>query len=141
MIGRTKTKERSDPGIEPGTSCTQSRNHASRPIGQLLVVAIRIHTILEYINIIKLIIMKSYLHQAGNMPLLLLGVHCTVDQSELNFFDLNILFFLCPQRKIHTCYLSRDKSTSKNLSRSLSCVKRERKLLGLASSKIRLACS
>ena len=33
----TKIKSRSDPGIEPGTSCTQSRNHASRPIGQLLV--------------------------------------------------------------------------------------------------------
>ena len=28
-------KERAAPGIEPGTSCTRSRNHTSRPSGQL----------------------------------------------------------------------------------------------------------
>jgi hypothetical protein len=25
-------KKRGDPGIEPGTSCTQNRNHTTRPI-------------------------------------------------------------------------------------------------------------
>ena len=30
-------KERPQPGIEPGTSCTRSRNHTARPLGLLLI--------------------------------------------------------------------------------------------------------
>ena len=35
--GHVATRKRSAPGIEPGTSCTQSRNHTSRPSGLLLL--------------------------------------------------------------------------------------------------------
>ena len=28
-------KNRGDPGIEPGTSCTRSKNHTTRPIAQI----------------------------------------------------------------------------------------------------------
>ena len=35
---KTKCKNGSDPGFEPGTSCTQSRNHTTRPIGQIVIL-------------------------------------------------------------------------------------------------------
>ena len=31
-----KVKTRAKPGFEPGTSCTQSRNHTPRPFGRLI---------------------------------------------------------------------------------------------------------
>jgi hypothetical protein len=37
----TPTKRRGDAGIEPATSCTQSRNHTTRPITLLLCVSDR----------------------------------------------------------------------------------------------------
>ena len=43
MCGSRRSK-RSVPGIEPGTSCTRSRNHASRPNGRFTMWHKRAHT-------------------------------------------------------------------------------------------------
>ena len=34
MITEMKNRKGAEPGFEPGTSCTQSRNHTSRPHGR-----------------------------------------------------------------------------------------------------------